>query len=336
MKLRYCLPFLCLAACSGCKDDKPTENGTAGNPPAQLIKAPDFNVDSAYAFVEKQVSFGPRVPETKAHADCADYLVKKLKMYTPDVEVQTGTMTRYDGKTITIKNIIAHFGKEKSGRMLLSAHWDSRQWADQDPDEKNWHKPVDGANDGASGVGVLLETARQLSIKNPGIGITILLNDAEDQGTPEFDKERFGSSNESWCLGTQYFAKTLDKSKNEYGQGILLDMVGGKFARFLMEEESRHTNSVLLEKTWRIAMQLGYNNYFIYNHTSGIIDDHLYLSRNGQIPTIDIIDKDDTRPKGFNPTWHTLADNMSNIDKNTLKAVGQTLLTVLYNEAPRP
>jgi Zn-dependent M28 family amino/carboxypeptidase len=327
MKLRF-LPLLLLAACSGCQEKTPD---TPQDPPVKLVKAPDFNADSAYAFVAKQLDFGYRIPESKAHAACAQYLVDKLKSYTPDVEVQTGTMKMYNGKEITIKNIIAHFGKGKPNRMLLSAHWDSREWADQDPDKNNWHKPVPGANDGGSGVGVLLEIARQLSIKNIDMGVTILLNDAEDQGTPEFDEERFGRSNESWCLGTQYFAKALDKSKPMYAQGINVDMVGGKQPRFLMEEESTKANSTLLEKTWRIAMELGYSNYFVYNRTSGIIDDHVFLGRVAQIPTIDIIDKDDARPKGFNPTWHTLQDNMDNIDKGTLKAVGQTVLTVLYN-----
>lgn len=331
-KLYYLIPFLFMAACTGCKNEQPGEDGQVENQPAQLIKAPDFNADSAYSFIDKQVTFGPRIPETKAHGACAEYLVQKLKTYTPDVEVQLGSMPMYNGKTITVKNIIAHFGKEKPNRILLSAHWDSRAWADHDPDEANHRKPVDGANDGGSGVGVLLEIARQLSMHSPDMGVTILLNDAEDQGTPEFEENRFGTNGESWCLGTQYFAKSLDKAKREYGQGIVLDMVGGRGARFLMEEASRRSNAGLLNKTWSIAMQLGYGNYFIRNNTSGIIDDHIFLGSYGQIPTIDIVDKDDTRPKGFNPTWHTLQDNMSNIDKNTLKAVGQTVLTVLFNE----
>jgi hypothetical protein len=334
MKKLYFLPLIFLAACTGCEKKKTNNGETTEKPSSQLIQAPDFNADSAYAFIEKQVAFGPRVPESKAHAACAEYLMQKLKSYTPDVEMQTGTMTMYNGKTVTIKNIIAHFGKGKPGRMLLSAHWDSRQWADQDADSANWHKPVEAANDGGSGVAVLLEIARQLSLKNIDLPVTILLNDVEDQGTPEFDQERFGSNGDSWCLGTQYFAKNLDKSHPLYAQGINLDMVGGKFPRFLMEEESWHANSGLVEKTWQIAMQLGFSNYFVYNRTGGIIDDHVYLGRNGQIPTIDIIDKDDNRPKGFPTTWHTTHDVMSNIDKGTLKAVGQTVLTVLYNEKP--
>jgi hypothetical protein len=333
MKLLYIIPLTLLTACTSCNQEKPDDDQPQDQP-VQLKKAPDFNADSAYLLIEKQVAFGPRVPESKAHKECADFLVKKLKQYTPDVEVQTGTMKMYNGKDITVKNILAHFGKVKPNRLLLSAHYDSRAWADQDPDEKNHHTAVPAANDGGSGVGVLLEIARHLSQNNPGYGVTILLNDAEDQGTPEFDKDRFGSSNESWCLGTQYFAKMLDKTKKEYAQGIVLDMVGGGNPRFMMEEESRRANSALTEMTWQVAMRLGYSNYFIYNHTDGIIDDHIYLGRNAQIPTIDIVDKDDSRPKVFNPTWHTLEDNMGNIDKNTLNAVGQTVLTVIYNLKP--
>lgn len=337
MKLRF-LPLLFLAVCTGCNDTNKPGNGgeEQQSKPLIQVKAPDFSADSAYAFTAKQVDFGYRIPESREHAACAAWLVSKLKSYTPDVEVQTGTMKMYNGKEITIKNIIAHFGKDKPNRMLLSAHWDSREWADQDSNKENWHKPVLGANDAGSGVGILLEIARQLKLKPIDMGITILLNDAEDQGTPEFDQEQFGSNNESWCLGTQYFADHLDKSKPMYAQGINLDMVGGKYARFLMEEESRRANSTLLDRTWKIGMELGYSDYFIYNYTSGIIDDHVYLGRNGQIPTIDIIDKDDNRPKGFPFMWHTMHDDMSNIDKNTLKAVGQTVLTVLYNTGTNP
>lgn len=326
--------FIFLAA--NCQSDQPknTETGntdTTQKPQQEVITAPEFNADSAYNFIKKQVDFGPRVPETKAHAACADYLFKKLKSYTPDVEIQKGSMQMYNGKPVAIKNIIASFGPEKTNRILLCAHWDTRAWSDQEKDPAKHKLPVLGANDGGSGVGVLLEIARQLQIKAPQIGVTILLVDAEDQGTPSFDQAGEKVLN-SYCLGTQYWAQNLDKTKYTADYGIVLDMVGGRFARFLQEDLSMKFAPNVVQKVWSRGAQLGFSGYFVYNLTSSITDDHFYINTMAQIPCIDIIDYDGSREKGFGHFWHTQQDNMEIIDRGTLDAVGKTVLSVIYTE----
>ncbi|MGZ5283272.1 MAG: M28 family peptidase [Bacteroidia bacterium] len=336
MRFKYiylAMSLLLLAA--NCKNEGSqqvdTDNKQTQQPPVETITAPAFNADSAYYFVEKQVSFGPRVPGTKEHAKCADFLFNTLKNYTPNVEMQKGQMAGYDGKMVPIKNIIAKFGPDSTNRILLCAHWDTRAWADQDKDSSKRKTPVLGANDGASGVGVLLEMARQFSIKAPNIGVTILLVDAEDQGTPEFVQNPVNGQN-SYCLGTQYWAKNLDKTKYTADYGIVLDMVGGRFARFLQEEISVKFAGNQVHKVWTRAAQLGFSGYFIFNQTGPITDDHYYINTMAQIPCLDIIDYDGSREKGFGHYWHTQNDNMGIIDRATLDAVGKTVLSVIYTE----
>jgi hypothetical protein len=291
------------------------------------VQAPQFNADSAYYLVQKQVDFGPRVPNTKAHEACARYLEKLMRQYTHKTEVQTGVVKTYNGLSLNIKNIIGYINPDAKRKVLLCAHWDSRPWADQD--STNMHKPIDAANDAGSGVGVLLEMAKEMKAKSPQIGVIILLVDAEDYGVPKFENE---PDNDSYALGTQLWAKNLDKSKYNADYGILLDMVGASDARFLEEKYSMDFAPHIVNKVWTQAQISGGSQHFIVNLTQPITDDHLYLNKIAMIPTIDIIDYDETRPKGFGSYWHTHKDNMKIIDKNTLKAVGQTLLDVIYSE----
>ena len=316
--LLYCLLFAC--------STKP-EQQTKEVPKAK-IEVPIFNPDSAYYFVEKQVSFGPRVISSAPWKNCAIWLEKKFKTYTPNVLVQEAPITTYDGKKHTLKNIIASFSPEKNNRIALFAHWDSRHIADHDT--KNQDAPILGANDGGSGVGVLLELARQFSIKNPTIGVDIILFDAEDYGQPEDSK--FPIMQDSWCLGSQHWSKNPHKPNYYARYGILLDMVGAKNATFRKEEISSYYAPNILEKVWRKANQLGYGNHFVFENAKQIVDDHLYVNQITSIPTIDIIEYDPATESNFNKHWHTHKDDMDNIDKNTLNAVGQTLLEVIYNE----
>ena len=323
--LRNCIFLLlcCLLfACSTEPEQKTKEV------PKVKIEVPIFNPDSAYYFVEKQVSFGPRVISSAPWKNCAIWLEKKFKTYTPNVIVQEAPITTYDGKKHTLKNIIASFSPEKNNRIALFAHWDSRHIADHDT--KNQDAPILGANDGGSGVGVLLELARQFSIKNPNIGVDIILFDAEDYGQPEDSK--FPIMQDSWCLGSQYWSKNLHKPNYYARYGILLDMVGAKNATFRKEEISSYYAPNILEKVWRKANQLGYGNHFVFENAKQIVDDHLYVNQITGIPTIDIIEYDPATESNFNKHWHTHKDDMDNIDKNTLNAVGQTLLEVIYNE----
>lgn len=292
------------------------------------IEIPNFNSDSAYFFVERQVSFGPRVISSKAWDKCSKYLTNKLESYGAKVIVQQAPVTTYDQKKHTLRNIIGSYSPEKNNRIALFAHWDSRHVADYDT--INTSKPILGANDGGSGVGVLLEIARNINLKNPKIGVDIIFFDAEDYGQPENSK--FPTMNDSWCLGSQYWSKNPHKQNYFAKYGILLDMVGGKDAEFWQEGISSYYASNIIKKVWDIAHNIGYSNFFIYKKSPQIMDDHYYVNTITGIPTIDIIEYDPFSKTNFNKHWHTHADNMNNVDRETLKAVGQTVMRVIYSE----
>jgi len=292
------------------------------------VEVPKFNADSAYFFIEKQVRFGPRAISSKGWKNCAVWLEEKLKSYTPNVIIQEAPITTYDGKKHVLKNIIAEFSPDKNNRLALFAHWDTRHIADHDIKNKN--KPILGANDGGSGVGVLIEIARQLSLKNPSIGVDIILFDAEDYGQPE--NSNYPIMEDSWCLGSQYWSKNLHKQNYFPRFGILLDMVGAENATFTHEGISLYYGENILRKVWKKAHKLGFGNYFIFQKSKQIIDDHYYVNLITGIPTIDIIEYDPLTETNFNKHWHTHKDDMENISKATLFAVGKTLLEVIYTE----
>lgn len=292
-------------------------------------QAAEFDASSAYNFVKAQVDLGPRVPGTKAHAAGADWFVQTLRQWTPDVHVQDFSARAYDGRPLEGKNIIASFNAGAKDRILLCAHWDSRPFADHDPDPANRYKPVMGANDGASGVGILLEVARCLSIKKPAVGVDILLLDLEDFG--EHANWTGQTQEESWGLGSQYWAKNPYPVGVRTRFGILLDMVGDKSATFPMEGTSMYFASAAVKKVWAAARGLGFSRYFVDTQSDPLIDDHLYINRYAGIPTIDIIDYDGRRG-GFPSSWHTVGDTLDKIDRNTLAAVGKTVLAVVYQE----
>jgi len=320
----YLISIILLASCS---NDKKT-NVSRGENIKTKISIPNFNSDSSYYFVKKQVDFGPRVISTKAWDKCSKYLVDKLNSYNAFVKVQEAPIKTYDGKEHVLRNIIASFSVEKNNRIALFAHWDSRHIADHD--SVNTKQPILGANDGGSGVGVLLEIARNLNNQNPNIGVDIILFDAEDYGQPE--NSQYPIMNESWCLGSQYWSKN-PHIKNYYAKyGILLDMVGGENARFRYESTSAYYASDILKKVWDMAHKIGYSDYFIFKSSPQIMDDHYYVNTLMAIPTIDIIEFDPSTKTNFNKHWHTHADNMNNVNRKTLKAVGQTVLNVIYSE----
>jgi hypothetical protein len=292
------------------------------------VEVPNFNSDSAYFFVEQQVNFGPRVISSKAWDNCSKYLTNKLESYNAKVIVQQAPITTYDQKKHTLRNIIGSYSPEKNNRIALFAHWDSRHIADYDT--INISQPILGANDGGSGVGVLLEIARNLDLKNPKIGVDIIFFDAEDYGQPENSK--FPIMNDSWCLGSQHWSKNPHKQNYFAKYGILLDMVGGKDAKFWQESISSYYASNIIKKVWDVAHNIGYSNFFIYKNSPQIMDDHYYVNTIAGIPTIDIIEYDPFSKTNFNKHWHTHADNMNNVDRKTLKAVGQTVMNVIYSE----
>lgn len=287
-----------------------------------------FDADSAFHFVKAQTDFGPRVPNTEAHRLCAAYLSSTMSKYCDTVIVQPFIANTYDGKKLDSRNIIASFNPKNTNRILLGAHWDSRHTADQDPNPDNWNKPIDGANDGASGVGVLMELARQLSMDKPSIGIDIIFFDAEDYGTPS----SVNIPGDWWCLGSQHWARNKHTPGYKAQYGILLDMVGAYNATFYHEGVSARYAPNILSKVWGIAYKLGYGNYFINSPANYITDDHYYINTIAKIPMINIVHQDKSTNTGFFPYWHTLQDNITQIDKNTLDAVGKTLMTVIYSE----
>lgn len=276
-----------------------------------------FSADSAYSYVAQQVSFGPRVPGTDAHRKCGDWLTAKLKEFGGSVTEQTATLTTFDGTRIPMRNILASFNPDAEERILLLAHWDCRPWADHDPDAANHKTPVDGANDGASGVGVLLEIARVAGNELGGKGLDILFCDAEDWGIENND--------DSWAMGTRYYANN-PVSKNAPSAAILLDMVGAHDATFMREYFSQNAAPALADEIWATAKSLGYGDMFLNKMGSAINDDHVELIKAG-IPAIDIIDYRDG--SGFFDGWHTTHDNMDAISKETLGKVGNVIETYL-------
>jgi glutaminyl-peptide cyclotransferase len=298
---------------------------------AVQIKVPVFNEDSAYHFVKQQTDFGARVNNTAAHDKCGKWLTEKMKTYSKDVMVQKAQVVAYNGSVLKISNIITSFNPDAAYRILLCSHWDSRPYADWDEDPTKHRTPIDGANDGASGVGVLIETARILQANRINIGVDILFLDAEDYGEPKDDTEH--QKDENWGLGTQYWAKNPHKPNYKANFGILLDMVGVKDAQFTREGISVEKAPDVLNKVWHAAARIGYGGTFVNQQTNPINDDHYFINNMANIPTIDIIHHDDNTNTGFFKYWHTTKDNIDNIDRKSLKAVGQTLLTVIFEES---
>ena len=322
------LYILFAAAMISCSQTPSSSSAKVESQPVKQQNVPAFDADSAWVFVENQVKFGPRVPNSEAHVACGNYLTSELKRFGAQVYEQEATLTAYNGTQLKAKNIIGSYNPENSKRVLLFAHWDSRPYADHDKDPANHKKPIDGADDGASGVGVLLEMARQFSIKSPAIGIDIIFFDAEDYGTPEFVKEY---KENTWCLGAQFWAKNPHVKGYKADFGILLDMVGAKNASFFKEATSMRYAPQIVEEVWSTARDLGYGKFFINAEGGAITDDHQYVILGRNIPCIDIIYTDPESDNGFGPHWHTQNDTMDNIDRETLKAVGQTVLKVVYN-----
>lgn len=306
----------------------------SANPEASAITLA-FDADSAYQYTLQQTLFGPRVPETNAHKKCCEYLVSQMKSFGAQVNEQNCDVITWDGKTLKATNIIASYQPGKTPRILLCSHWDSRPWADHDPNPANHKKAIDGANDGASGVGVLMELARQLQKlaaekKLPDYGVDIVFLDAEDLGTPEWANAK--DNENSWCLGTQFWASEARKKGYTAEFGILLDMVGRTSPNFMWDYYSMQYAPQVLQKVWSAAAALGYNASFVPSEGGAITDDHLYVNRIAGIPCIDIIDYTPGSQTGFVPEWHTMADKMDKIDKNSLKMVGETLLHVIYKQ----
>ena len=309
---------------------KPSESTESQETKQQSIlqKAPDFSADTAYQYIEKQVAFGPRVPATPQHKACGEWIQSQLKSFGATVYTQNFVGTAYDGKTRASTNIIGSINPKAVKRIMVAAHWDTRPIADQDDERQT--KPILGAIDGGSGVAVALEIARQIK-NNPlkdSLGVDFIFFDNEDNGTPENYLTADPNKN-FWCLGSQYWAANKHIPGYSAYFGILLDMVGGKNTFFQKEGYSMQYANSIVELVWNTAAQLGYSKFFKNENGSSITDDHVAVNEVAKIPMIDIISSDGS---GFGNFWHTHDDNMTNVSREHMKAVGQTVLQVIYNE----
>lgn len=331
LTLKGILPLaLFFTACSGANNHN---NMAEVEDQAQaLIQVPVFNMDSAFYFIARQVEFGPRVPNTETHLKAAQWLAGTLERFADTVIVQHARVRAFDGTILNIQNIIASFQPEKRNRILLCAHWDSRPFADWDPDPANHFKPIPGANDGASGVGALLEIARLLSENQSRVGVDIILFDAEDYGKHE-SLARTQDDYLTWGLGSQYWARNLHVPNYKARFGILIDMIGASDATFKFERFSLEFAPSLKRRVWATARRLGFGHFFLPEEGNYIIHDHVFVNNIANIPTINIIHQErNNSAHGFFKYWHTMNDNMDAIDRQTLKAAGQTVLTVVFEE----
>lgn len=319
---------LILSAAS-CDDKKQSsDQSTQLQAETRTLAPSPFSADSAYMHIEKQLSFGPRVPNTEGHRATAEYLVSQLERVGLRVIQQRATLKAYDATELDAVNIIASYKPEAEKRIMLFAHWDTRPYADKESNATLRNTPIPGADDGASGTGVLLEMARILSEKGlDNIGVDIMLFDAEDYGLPHWETDYDTSSEETWALGTQHWTQHPHVEGYAPMFGILLDMVGAKDATFHREFFSQESAGNRVTDIWRTAAELGHQKYFINKMGGAITDDHYFVIRNLRIPCVDIINyKDD-----FPSYWHTHNDNLDNISKETLSAVGETIWQLLLD-----
>lgn len=314
-----------LGACSGGKGSAAAaETAVSDN-----LRTIAVDADSLYRHVERQVELGPRTPGSAAHAGCVELIRNYLAECGVDtIIMQQAPVTTFTGERFTATNILGQINPAASGRVLLLAHYDTRPWADNEDDEEAHATPIDGANDGASGVAVLMETARLLARELPdSIGVDLLFVDMEDSGRNGGDEE----SESTWCLGTQEWVKEMPYTAGNRPQfGILLDMVGGADARFHREYFSQRHASPVVDKVWNIARRSGLGERFVNRQGGGVVDDHLFINRAG-IPCIDIIESLNEQTGSFNPTWHTRADNLAGIDRTTLRDAAQVVVNVILN-----
>lgn len=281
---------------------------------------PSFSADSAFAYVKAQVDFGPRNPGSIGHANALAYMTDELRRHSGGQVFVQRFQTEGYNETLSLANVIAAFNPSAETRIMLCAHWDSRPRADQDSSPSDADKPILGANDGASGVGVLLELARIFAENPPPIGVDIVFFDGEDYGV-ESDLSKY-------FLGSRHWSANPPVAGYMPRFAILLDMVGGANPRFPKEGFSMNYAAPVVEQVWGIASELGHSSAFLSETSQPVADDHMILNQNYGLPTINIIHYP------FPEYWHTSDDTMDNIRPETLQAVGDVLLELIYNRIP--
>jgi len=274
-----------------------------------VFAKPEFDPNSSFEYLKKQCDFGPRPPGSPAHKKTRDYLISELKKYARGVTAQNFTQQASD-KKLDLTNIIAIFGPESEKAILLCAHWDTRPIAEHDPKPENRNKPIIGANDGASGVAVLLELARIMHENPPPVKIIIVLFDGED----------YGRTTDDMFFGSRYFAKKIPKQWIPT-YAILLDMIGDKDLNIYIEQNSMAGAPDIVKKVWDTARRLELKQF--HNEVrNAIMDDHIFLLKAG-IKCIDIIDFD-------YPYWHTLQDTPDKCSPESLGVIGELMLELIY------
>lgn len=297
-----------------------------------LAPCPTFVADSAFQYIKDQCAFGPRITGSKESLKCAQYIEEKFQQFGAKVSTHESYVVIYDGTRLPCRNIIASLNPDSPNRILLCSHWDSRPWADNDPNPKNHKKPVLAANDGASGVGVMLELCRIMQQHPIHTGIDFVCFDAEDMGTPRWAEDDINHE-DTWCLGSRNWAQWAANEKNYTARfGILFDMVGGRGNTFAREMISMQYAAPVVDLLWHLAHQIGYGHYFPMKDVGSLIDDHVNVNKICRIPCLDIVPYYEDGPSSFGPTWHTVDDTPENIDPNVLEAVGQSVTQLLYND----
>ena len=291
------------------------------------VAIPEFSADSAYGYVKTQLAFGNRIPGSKGWRECSEWLVEQMRRYCDTVMVQDFSATLWDNSTVPGKNIVASINPKADKRILLAAHWDSRTWADHDANEALHRTPVPGANDGASGVALLMEMARVMKAMPPNAGVDFVFFDVEDQGAPEWSEVY---DEDTWCKGSQYWSRNRHVPYYTAVYGILFDMVGTQEPRFTREQISRNYAPGLVDKLWRAAHTMGYGDIFVDQNTDPILDDHYYVNRMTSIPMVDIVQNSGTT--SFFPHWHTTTDDLQAVSGESLRIVGTVTMKVIYGD----
>ena len=329
------LPFIC-------KQDNgnfssTTRTTAVTEKPLPNLDIPKFDPNSAYDFTDKIIAFGPRSVGTPGAQRVRVYIEDEFKKFGATITEQKFKANIYDGKSLDAVNIIARTNLQAGKRILLTAHWDSRPFADEDTDPTKKKLPVAGADDSGSAIGTLLEIARQLQLKPlADIGIDFILFDAEDYGDATkigpMTTEQQKASNLTWGLGSQYWSSHLHVPGYAPMYGVNLDMIGARGAHFPKEGVSLKYAPAAVEKIWRVGRSLGYTNYFSEETFAELIDDHRFVNEIAHIPMVDIINLSSEPNHTFGDYHHTAHDTMDILDKKTMEAVGQTLLSVLHYE----
>lgn len=329
----------CALGAAGCSSaqtgdrSQPSTAAEAESPAAMTY----FDTDSAMSLIREQTDMGPRVPGSASHDRCTDWIVDRLHMAgAENIAVQRARVTQpLTGVDFDIANVFGQVRPDAPKRILLVAHYDTRPTADEESDPAKRDTPIDGANDGASGVAMVLELAREVAADTTltGIGLDLLLVDCEDSG---LNGDGQADTEATWCLGSQYWAENMPYAdfKSRPVAGIVFDMVGGRQARFHREYFSNAASPSLVDKVWAAAASEGFGTVFVNRPGGPIIDDHLPIQRAG-ISCIDIVENRSEVTGSFPPTWHTLDDNINNIDSETIEAVGRTMMRYLRDTARR-